>query len=53
MKKFKKSVSLEADETDAKHVHELKRKAVEPIPIGRLAALVATLGTKEVKGRRR
>lgn len=43
----KHRVSLEADEADRKHRAELKKKATEPIPAGRLAALVAHLNTKE------
>jgi hypothetical protein len=43
----RKAPSVEADELDRKHKAELKRKASEPIPPGRLAALVATLSTKE------
>lgn len=49
----KPRVSLEADEADRKHKAELKKKAAEPIPPGRLAALVQHLGTKEGKEGRR
>jgi hypothetical protein len=45
--------SVEADKIDELTKKEMKRKASEPIPPGRLAALVAQLSTKEKKGGKR